>query len=101
MFPIYCATKAAIHSFTMSLRYQLKNTKIAVIELIPPMVHDTYLKGKLIERTWNSISTKELVEETVNELKEDKLEIQVGMAKNIVKNSRENIEKAFDDINRQ
>ncbi len=101
MFPVYCATKAAIHSFTMSLRHQLRDMKIAVIELIPPMVHDTYLKGKPIERTWNSISTKELVEETVNCLKEDKLEIQIGMAKNIIKNSRENIENAFNDMNRQ
>ncbi len=37
-FPIYCATKAFVHSFTMSLRHQLKGTGVRVIELAPPWV---------------------------------------------------------------
>ena len=36
--PVYCATKAGLHSFTMSLREQLKQTPIAVTEIIPPAV---------------------------------------------------------------
>ena len=36
--PVYCATKAAVHSFTVSLRWQLKNSSVKVIELVPPYV---------------------------------------------------------------
>ena len=42
--PIYSATKAALHSFTLSLRHQLVPAGIAVLEIVPPAV-DTDLGG--------------------------------------------------------
>ena len=36
--PVYCATKAGLRSFTQALRHQLKDTRITVIEALPPVV---------------------------------------------------------------
>jgi uncharacterized oxidoreductase len=36
--PVYCATKAALKSFTQSLRAQLRGSRVQVLEALPPVV---------------------------------------------------------------
>src|SRR5436190_21981094 len=58
--PIYSASKAAIHSYTESLRFQLQELGVEVIELMPPAVK-TELTSDLPEGTLKLITTDELV----------------------------------------
>jgi uncharacterized oxidoreductase len=61
--PTYCATKAAMHSYTESLRFQLRKTPVQVIEIVPPQVQ-TALQG---ERGFdpNAMPLDEYVAETM------------------------------------
>jgi uncharacterized oxidoreductase len=69
MTPTYCATKAAIHSYTQSLRYQLRETSVQVIELIPPYVQ-TELMGAGQAKDPNAMPLKEFIAETMQILKQ-------------------------------
>ena len=44
--PSYCASKAAIHSYTQSLRYQLQGSRVQVIELVPPYVQTSLMGAR-------------------------------------------------------
>jgi uncharacterized oxidoreductase len=78
--PIYCATKAAVHSYTQSLRFQLEQSGVEVIELMPPAVK-TALSADLPEGGLVSlITTDELLKQTVAAFKKGKLEIRPGQA---------------------
>lgn len=82
MTPTYCATKAAIHSYTQSLRYQLRNTAVQVLELIPPYVQ-TELMGAGQASDPRAMPLDEFIAETINILKSspDATEICVGRVK--------------------
>ena len=78
--PIYCATKAAIHSYTQSLRFQLENTGVEVIELMPPAVK-TEMTADLPEGDGITlITTEELVKQSFKSLKKGALEIRPGQS---------------------
>lgn len=80
--PVYCATKAAIHSFTLSLRHQLKATGIRVIEVAPPIV-DTSLGGHARSEGTVSrlmVTPDDFATEALVQLAADNDEILVGVS---------------------
>ena len=79
--PIYSASKAAIHSYTQSLRFQLEKTGVEVIELMPPAVK-TDLAADIAEGdVFTLMTTDELVKQSFASLKAGALEIRPGQAK--------------------
>jgi uncharacterized oxidoreductase len=80
--PIYSATKAAIHSFTQSLRFQLEETGVEVVEIMPPGVK-TDMTAELAESGASLMTTDELVKQSFASLKAGALEIRPGQAKQL------------------
>jgi uncharacterized oxidoreductase len=66
--PTYNATKAAIHSYSQTLRYQLKDTNVQVIEIVPPYVQ-TELLGPHQASDPNAMPLKEYISETMELLR--------------------------------
>lgn len=82
--PTYCATKAAIHSYTQSLRYQLRNTAVQVLELIPPYVQ-TELQGTFQATDPHAMPLNEFITEVMHILATSPaaVEICVGRVKQL------------------
>jgi uncharacterized oxidoreductase len=68
MTPTYCASKAAIHSWTQSLRYQLRNSSVQVLELVPPYVQ-TELMGQQQNRDPRAMPLPDFIAEVMEILK--------------------------------
>ena len=101
-FPIYCATKAAVHSFSLSLRHQLKESGVKVVELVPPWV-DTNLGGYSKKASGGGpmpMPLEPFIAETMKGLAENTDELAVGDARNLVRASGlETVKKIFAGMN--
>jgi len=105
MTPTYCATKAGIHSYSQSLRYQLRNTATQVIELIPPYVA-TNLMGDYQANDPNAMPLGEFISETMEVLKTqpDATEILVERVRPLrfsAQEGQEKYEQFFEQFNDQ
>ena len=81
--PVYCATKAGLHSFTESLRVQLKNTKVKVFELAPPATRTELLGDFDVVEDMKGASimkVEDMVKVAVNGMQTDRFEIRPGQA---------------------
>ena len=83
--PVYCATKAGLHSFSLSLRVQLKNTKVKVFEVAPPATETELLAGmNAADRKGVQImKVDDMVEASIKGIEADRFEIRPGQANSL------------------
>lgn len=94
--PVYSATKAALHSFTMSLRHHLSKTAIEVIELVPPAVN-TDLGGPGLHNF--GVPVGDFADAMMTGLEAGALEIGYGTSETNRNASREQIDEIFKQMN--
>lgn len=76
---LYCTTKAALHSFSQVLRWQLEQTNVRVFEILPPMVLTPMSQGKGHANL--KISPDELAAEFWRNFQRNHYEIMAGKTK--------------------
>jgi len=99
--PVYSATKAALHAFSMALRHQLAKIGIKVFEVIPPAV-DTELNPEGRAKRGNfrpDLKPKEFVESVMKDFEKDIFEISYGMSDGWIKGSRAELDESFRRMN--
>ncbi|MGV3560673.1 SDR family oxidoreductase [Larkinella arboricola] len=94
--PVYSATKAFFHSFTLSLRALVKSRGIEVIELIPPALN-TDLGGKGLHDQAPPVS--DFINAVFDQLKQGKTEISFGFSETMMKATPDELRSAFNRMN--
>ena len=75
--PVYCASKAGLHSFPQAIRYQLENSSVRICELLPPPVDTAMTKG----RGRGKVSPERVAQDTLLSLARNMPEIYIEKAR--------------------
>jgi len=94
--PIYSATKAGLHSFTLSLRHQLAHTPIQVVEIVPPAVN-TDLGGPGLHTF--GVPVGEFADAVMTRMREGDTEIPYGFSAQASRASRTELDELFRRMN--
>ncbi|PSK92432.1 SDR family oxidoreductase [Taibaiella chishuiensis] len=92
----YSASKAALHSYSQSLRFSLAGTPVKVFELMPPLVNTDFsqeIGGA------NGIQPSVVADDLLQALQEDRFEIHTGATAHIYELLRTAPDAAFDAMN--
>ena len=94
--PVYSATKAFLHSFTLSLRHNLKAKGIEVVEIIPPALN-TDLGGKGLHDYAPPVS--DFIDSIFEQLKHGKTELTFGLSEKAANAGPAELENIFNALN--
>jgi uncharacterized oxidoreductase len=94
--PVYCATKAFFHSFTLSMQHLLKEKNIEVIEMVPPALN-TDLGGVGLHVEHPPVSA--FVDSVFEQMKEGKTQLTFGFSEVMANASPEVISETFKRMN--
>jgi uncharacterized oxidoreductase len=83
--PVYCATKAALHSITLSLRHQLRNSMVKIFEIAPPSVNTELGHDRREDKNelHGGLPISDFIEEAMDAIKNDILEAPIAGAQNL------------------
>jgi uncharacterized oxidoreductase len=100
--PVYSATKAGIHAFSMALRHQVRDLGIKVFEVVPPAVDSELNQEGRAKRGSGfkaDLQPGEFVSAVMKGLADDVFEIGYGSTLRSIKASREELDEGFRQMN--
>jgi len=90
--PTFCATKAALHSFSLSLRYQLRDSSVQVIELIPPLIEGP---AQAPQFKGHGVAVDQFVKCAMSHVLRDEIEVGYGDSEPVMRASRDQLDELF------